>query len=579
MKKSRTSRGLAGSRVAAVCRDRRRVPRRLPAGASGGAGAGNYTIGFSNPGGVGNGWREACSARPRPRRQGRQRLEGLDHPSRHGRRRPAGRHPDLIAQGVNAIIINPADPDALNPGIAEAIAANIPVIAVDASVTAPGAYNLSTTRSSTPTSAPSGCSSRWAARVTSSTCAASPAIRPTPTATPASRRRSPRYPDIKVVPSDARDEVGSGHGHPADQRHHERRHEVRRHLDVRHRLNIVDALKTANHDVVPIVGADNAGFVTQLLNETGLEGAAVTNPPPSAAPASTWRPRSSPARSPTGTDGPRRPPELWDNDDRRGQGQADRGGRSEAQPALAARPDDQGLDRRTRRTRSSPARAPASSLAPDQSVHDAGVPVPPAPLRTLRLNHGANQDVTAVATDLLLDATEVEKRYGAVVALRSASLAVRPGEVHALMGANGAGKSTLVKILTGAVQPDGGTITVRGRPYAAHSPAEARRGGIVSVYQEPALIPDLDVRSNLRLTRDARRAVRHWLAELGLPDLDLRHRPRPAARVAPDHRPRPRAGHRARRPDARRDDRGAARQPDRARPRGHRPPAAARTAP
>ena len=45
------------------------------------------------------------------------------------------------------------------------------------------------------------------------------------------------------------------------------------------------------------------------------------------------------------------------------------------------------------------------------------------------------------------------------------------------MGANGAGKSTLVKILTGAVQPDGGTITVRGRPYAAHSPAEARRGG------------------------------------------------------------------------------------------------------
>ena len=74
------------------------------------------------------------------------------------------------------------------------------------------------------------------------------------------------------------------------------------------------------------------------------------------------------------------------------------------------------------------------------------------------------------------------------------------------MGANGAGKSTLVKILTGAVHPDGGTITVRGRPYTAQSPAEARRGGVVSVYQEPALIPDLDVRSNLRLTRTARRA-------------------------------------------------------------------------
>ena len=57
-------------------------------------------------------------------------------------------------------------------------------------------------------------------------------------------------------------------------------------------------------------------------------------------------------------------------------------------------------------------------------------------------------------TDLLLDATGVAKHYGAVAALRNASLAVRPGEVHALMGANGAGKSTLVKILTGAVRPD-----------------------------------------------------------------------------------------------------------------------------
>ena len=123
--------------------------------------------------------------------------------------------------------------------------------------------------------------------------------------------------------------------------------------------------------------------------------------------------------------------------------------------------------------------------------------------------------------ELLLNATDVAKHYGAVVALRSASLAVRPGEVHALMGANGAGKSTLVKILTGGVRPDRGTILVRGKPFAAHSPAEARRGGIVSVYQEPALIPDLDVRSNLRLTQSPLEATRHWLAELGLPDLDL----------------------------------------------------------
>ena len=126
-----------------------------------------------------------------------------------------------------------------------------------------------------------------------------------------------------------------------------------------------------------------------------------------------------------------------------------------------------------------------------------------------------------VTTDLLLEATGVAKTYGAVVALRSASLAVRPGEVHALMGANGAGKSTLVKILTGAVRPDRGRITVRGKDRDAHSPADARRQGVVSVYQEPALIPDLDIRSNLRLTDTPVAPFRHWLAELGIDRLDL----------------------------------------------------------
>ena len=78
--------------------------------------------------------------------------------------------------------------------------------------------------------------------------------------------------------------------------------------------------------------------------------------------------------------------------------------------------------------------------------------------------------MTVTTTDLLLEATGVSKTYGAVVALKSASLAVRPGEVHALMGANGAGKSTLVKILTGAIHPDSGTIAVRGRERIVHSP-------------------------------------------------------------------------------------------------------------
>ncbi len=129
--------------------------------------------------------------------------------------------------------------------------------------------------------------------------------------------------------------------------------------------------------------------------------------------------------------------------------------------------------------------------------------------------------MAVTGTALLLEATDVAKTYGAVVALRSASLAVRPGEVHALMGANGAGKSTLVKILTGAVRPDSGRIAVRGLERTVHSPAEARRGGVVSVYQEPSLIPDLDIRSNLRLTETPIDAFRQSLADLGLGNVDL----------------------------------------------------------
>jgi ribose transport system ATP-binding protein len=129
--------------------------------------------------------------------------------------------------------------------------------------------------------------------------------------------------------------------------------------------------------------------------------------------------------------------------------------------------------------------------------------------------------MNVTAAEPLLEASAIAKTYGAVVALKSASLAVRPGEVHALMGANGAGKSTLVKILTGAVRPDSGTIAVHGKPRVVHSPAEARRGGVVSVYQEPALIPDLDVRANLRLTQTNLEPFRHWLGELGIERLDL----------------------------------------------------------
>ncbi len=140
-----------------------------------------------------------------------------------------------------------------------------------------------------------------------------------------------------------------------------------------------------------------------------------------------------------------------------------------------------------------------------------------------------------MTTESLLDVRGVAKRYGAVAALRDASLSVRPGEVHALMGANGAGKSTLVKILTGSIHADAGTITVRGEARVIRSPVEARRAGIVSVYQDPSLVRDLTVAQNLRLTETPIEALRHWLSELGLPHVDLdayaRELPLPTQRV------------------------------------------------
>jgi ribose transport system ATP-binding protein len=121
----------------------------------------------------------------------------------------------------------------------------------------------------------------------------------------------------------------------------------------------------------------------------------------------------------------------------------------------------------------------------------------------------------------LLEAHDVAKRFNSVVALRSASLVVRPGEVHALMGANGAGKSTLVKILTGVFAADSGELMLAGQKGFFRSPAEARRSGIVSVYQDPALVPDLTVGQNLRLAQVSTQSVRAFLAKLGIDHIDL----------------------------------------------------------
>jgi ribose transport system ATP-binding protein len=96
----------------------------------------------------------------------------------------------------------------------------------------------------------------------------------------------------------------------------------------------------------------------------------------------------------------------------------------------------------------------------------------------------------------------IVKSYGGVRALRGATLEGSFGEVHGLVGENGAGKSTLVKVLSGAVAPDGGTVTLNGHQLQLGSPRDAVAAGIGTVFQELSLIPDLSIAANLFYGRE-----------------------------------------------------------------------------
>ena len=100
---------------------------------------------------------------------------------------------------------------------------------------------------------------------------------------------------------------------------------------------------------------------------------------------------------------------------------------------------------------------------------------------------------------VLLRAIDVCKAYDGVQALDRASLELRAGEVHALVGENGAGKSTLVRILTGAAQPDAGELALDGQIVRHRSPRAAKEMGIAAIYQQPALFPELTVAENIAL--------------------------------------------------------------------------------
>jgi rhamnose transport system ATP-binding protein len=138
-----------------------------------------------------------------------------------------------------------------------------------------------------------------------------------------------------------------------------------------------------------------------------------------------------------------------------------------------------------------------------------------------------------MSAPLVLALRQLAKSFGGARALRGVDFDLRAGEVHALLGENGAGKSTLIKIVTGAHQPDAGTITVGGEVVTGLTPAAAHRLGIACIYQQPALFPDLTVAENIALRLESATALRRidWAARR---DRALHLLQRIGAAIAPD---------------------------------------------
>ncbi|MEA2595030.1 MAG: rhamnose transport system ATP-binding protein [Thermomicrobiales bacterium] len=128
----------------------------------------------------------------------------------------------------------------------------------------------------------------------------------------------------------------------------------------------------------------------------------------------------------------------------------------------------------------------------------------------------------------VLEMERISKRFGATQALEDVSLALRRGEIHALLGENGAGKSTLIKIMTGIQQQDSGEIRIDGQPVRVSSSQDAQRLGVAAIYQEPMIFPDLSVAENIFIGHrnrgkivDRRRMEREAAAVLARLDVRL----------------------------------------------------------
>ncbi len=105
-----------------------------------------------------------------------------------------------------------------------------------------------------------------------------------------------------------------------------------------------------------------------------------------------------------------------------------------------------------------------------------------------------------------LSLTDISKSFGTLRALDGVSMTVRRGSVHGLLGENGSGKSTLLRILSGVMEPTGGTISVDGVRVSGHGPLAARRAGIAMIHQELQHVPELTVAQNMFLGRPLRMA-------------------------------------------------------------------------
>ena len=107
--------------------------------------------------------------------------------------------------------------------------------------------------------------------------------------------------------------------------------------------------------------------------------------------------------------------------------------------------------------------------------------------------------------EVVFSCTGMAKTYGAVRAVRDVGFEVRKGEIVCLLGDNGAGKSTTIKMITGVVRPDAGSLMLRGEPIEIPSPIDARKAGIETVFQDLALCPNLGAALNLVLGAEPRR--------------------------------------------------------------------------